>query len=326
MRTVGRVVAVLATLVMVLAVSPAVAGKSKARVGGVDASSSSVRLDEAQGSSWKRVDARTKVVTVDRKGRATVRGLEQLARGAKVLGAKARGGRLAVVRLAELGATGNTDCSFDTDTDDDDRVDDDRSFSCDHDYDDDEVETESECEVDSESESEAGERSTETEWTCGYAETETDDADDVLDWECSYAAASERASEEGEGEADAELEFECGWEGAGDGALWACDFLTEAMGFRCVSEELGQEFGYTIDPDEMVVTGGVSFSEGLVSEDDSDDEGVSCTDAHTADYSCEVEGERGTGDCEVEWELERSREGGEGEVAGALSYSCEWGD
>ena len=98
------------------------------------------------------------------------------------------------------------------------------------------------------------------------------------------------------------------------------------MGFRCVSEQLGQEFGYTIDPDEMVVTGGVSFSSGLGEDDESDDEGVDCRDGGAADFSCEVEGERGAGDCEVEWELERSREGGEGEVAGALSYSCEWGD
>ncbi|MCK5929332.1 hypothetical protein [uncultured Nocardioides sp.] len=326
MRAVVKAVAVLATLVMVLAASPAVAGKGKARVGGVDPSTSSVRIDKVKGSSWKRVDRRTKVVTVDRKGRRTVRDAGQLSRGAKVLGTKVRQGRLKVVRLAARGATGNTDCSFDTDEDDDDRVDDDRSFTCEHDYDDGEVETESDCEVESESESDGGERSTETEWTCGYTETDSDDVDDVLDWECSYSAASERASEEGEGEAAAELEFECGWEGAGGAALWACDFLTAEMGFRCVSEQLGQEFGYTIDPDEMVVTGGVSFSSGLGEDDESDDEGVDCRDGGAADFSCEVEGERGAGDCEVEWELERSREGGEGEVAGALSYSCEWGD
>lgn len=326
MRAVVKAVAVLAALVMVLAASPAVAGKGKARVGGVDPSTSSVRIDKAKGSSWKRVDRRTKVVTVDRKGRRTVRDAGQLTRGAKVLGTKVRQGRLKVVRLAARSATGNTDCSFDTDEDDGDRVDDDRSFTCSHDYDDGEVETESDCEVESESESEGGESSTETEWTCGYTETDTDDADDPLDWECSYSAASERSSEEGEGESEAELEFECAWEGAGNSALWACEFVADAMGFRCVSEALGQEFGYTIDADEMVVTGGVSFTAGLGSSDDDVDEGVSCRDAHASDYSCEVEGERGAGDCEVEWELERSREGGEGEVAGALSYSCEWGD
>ena len=153
MRAVVKAVAMLATLVMVLAASPAVAGKGKARVGGVDPSTSSVRIDKVKGSSWKRVDRRTKVVTVDRKGRRTVRDAGQLTRGAKVLGTKVRQGRLKVVRLAARGATGNTDCSFDTDEDDDDRVDDDRSFTCEHDYDDGEVETESDCEVESESES-----------------------------------------------------------------------------------------------------------------------------------------------------------------------------
>ncbi len=326
MNRLMKLVALMTAMMLVLAVAPATAGKAdrtKAHVGKTNAAATKVRLDKPSGASrWKKVTKRTKVVLVDRKGRKTLRDRDQLVRGAAVVGSRVRNGRLAVVKIASQRSTGNADCSFDTDEDDDDKVTDDDSFTCSHDYDDDEVETESDCAYESETEGEGGERATEAEWTCSYSE---DDSDDALEWECSYGAASERSAEEGEGEVEAELEFECGWEGAGSSPLWACDFAVEALGFTCVSEALGQEFGYTIDPDEMIFTGGMDFTSNAA-DDAEDGEGVTCADSRVSDYECSIEGERGDGDCEVEWELERSRDGGEGEVAGALSYSCEWGD
>lgn len=326
MNRLMKLVALVTALVLVLAVAPATAGKAdraKARVGDTNAAVTKVRLDKPNGTTrWKKVNKRTKVVLVDRRGRKVVRDRDQLVRGAAVVGSRVRNGRLAVVKLASRGATGNTDCSFDTDEGDDDNVTDNDGFVCSHDYDDGEVDTDSDCAYESETEGEGGERATEAEWTCSYSE---DDGDDSLEWECSYGASTERSAEEGEGEVEAELEFECGWEGAGSSPLWACDFAVEALGFTCVSEALGQEFGYVIDPDEMILTGGVDFSTDVVGGAE-DGEGVACADSRVSDYECDVEGERGDGDCEVEWELERSRDGGEGEVAGALSYSCEWSD
>jgi hypothetical protein len=326
MKSVVRVVAGVATLcLMLLGIPAAAAGSKPDRVGGFDADKMVVRIDKAGGKDrWVKVNDRTRVVLVDQAGKRVRGDLDDLVRGARVVGSKIAGGKARAVSLKEVGSTGATDCSFDSSDDDGDAVGDDDSFDCSHDYDDGEVDTDSDCSYDSSLDGPANDWSMDTSWDCSYSES-TDDDRDSLEWGCGYEAAAGGEEESGEGEVEAELEFECEWSGAStDSVLWDCKFQRGVLGFTCVSAQLGQEFGYTIDLADARFDGGMDFNEDVVTDEESAPHGVGCEGSAAEGYECEVEGEVGAGDCEVEWAFDRGKASKEGEVSGELSYSCSW--
>jgi hypothetical protein len=326
MNSVVRVVAGVVTLcLMLLGMPAAAAGSQLDRVGGFDADKMVVRIDKAGGTDrWVKVNARTRVVLVDKAGQRVRGDADDLVRGARVLGSKIVGGKARAVSLKELGSTGGTDCSFDSSDDDGDEVGEGDSFDCSHDYDDGEVETDSDCTYDSSLDGPAKDWSMDTSWDCSYSESVDDDRDD-LEWSCGYEASAGGEEESGAGEVEAELEFECEWSGAStDSVLWDCKFQRGVLGFACVSAQLGQEFGYTIDLADARFEGGMDFNDDVVSDEGPAPDGVDCEGSAAAGYECEVEGEIGAGDCEVEWSFDRARASEEGEVSGELSYSCSW--
>jgi hypothetical protein len=327
MKSVVRVVAMTAALCLVLLGSPGVASAAQSdRIGEVKAGAMKVRIDGAGGADrWVKVDKRTKVLLVAKGGKRSKGDLNDLVRGAHVVGKSVAGGRAKQVTLRELGSTGGTDCSFDSSEGDGDHVGDDDSFECSTGYDDGEVETESDCVYESELDGPANDWSMDTGWECSYGE-DTDGDSDALEWECAYGASAGGEEEAGEGAIEAELEFECGWSGAAtDSALWDCRFRPGVLGFTCVSAQLGQEFGYTIDLETARFDGGMDFSEDVVNDGASGGPRmVDCEGSAAGGYQCEVEGEIGAGNCEIEWEYERSRATADGDVSGELAYSCEW--
>lgn len=328
MKNLVKAVAVLAALCLVLLGGSAsvAAGKKADRVGAVSAADMQIRIDAAKGrDKWRAVTPRTRVFVRTKAGERVRADLNALARGAAVKAAKLRRGEVKAITLAAKGATGATDCSFDSSDDDGDSVEDGDSFDCSHDYDDGTVDTESDCSYDSSADGPANDFSMDVSWDCSYSETdETEESDeDGLDWDCSFDASAGGESDEEGSEVEAELEFECSWSGADDtdAALWDCHFVPDALGFECTSNQLEQSFGYTIDTADMAFVGGMDFQSDLVEDGDGDD-AAQCSDSSTGGYDCSIEGESSSGDCEVEWEFDRSRGSREGEVAGSLSYAC----
>jgi hypothetical protein len=191
MNSVVRVVAGVVTLcLMLLGMPAAAAGSQLDRVGGFDAEKMLVRIDKAGGTDrWVKVNARTRVVLVDKAGQRVRGDADDLVRGARVLGSKIVGGKARAVSLKELGFTGGTHCSFDSSHDDGDEVGEGNSFDCSHDYDDSEVETDSDCTYDSSLDGPANDWSMDTSWDCGYSESADDDRDD-LEWGCGYEASA----------------------------------------------------------------------------------------------------------------------------------------
>lgn len=328
MKNLMRVVAVFAALSLVLVGGPAVsAAKKPDRIGEVRASAMKVRVDGANGvDKWRSVTKKTRVFLVDRAGNRTRTDLNALARGAKVVKKRIDNGRVAALTLAEIGATGSPDCSFDTGDDDSDDVTDDDSFECSSDYDDGTVNTESDCSYDSSADGPSEDWSVDASWDCSYSETDDrDDDEDGLEWDCSFSASAGGGSDADGGEAEADLDFDCSWEGAGtDSALWDCTFVRGAMGFECTSAQLQQNFGYTIDAADMAIDGGFDFQTDLIAEETDDADTVGCSGSAADGYDCSVDGEAGAGDCKVDWDFDRSRETSEGDVSGSMSYSCSW--
>lgn len=327
MKNLMRAVAALAALCLVLLGSPAMsAGKGADRVGDVRAGAMKVRIDGANGvDKWRAVTRSTKVFLRDKAGNRTRADLNELARGAKVVGKRVRAGKVVAITLAEKGTTGSADCSFDTSDDDGDSVTDDDSFDCSNDYNDGTVETDSDCSYDSSRDGGAGDWSMDASWDCSYSETDDRDEDEGgLDWDCSYSASAGGYSDAEGGDTDADLDFDCSWSGAStDSALWDCKFIPSVLGFECTSAQLQQTFGYTIDTEDMAIDGGMDFQKDIVDDADGAD-GVGCSGSAADGYDCSVDGEAGTGDCTVDWSFDRSRGTRDGDVSGSLSYSCSW--
>lgn len=330
MKNLVKAVAVLAALCLVLLGGSAsvAAGKKVDRVGGVSAEAMQIRIDAAKGrDKWRSVTPKTRVFVRTKAGERVRTDLNALARGAVVKATKIRSGKVKAITLAAKGATGATDCSFDSSEDDGDSVEDGDSFDCSHDYDDGTLDTDSDCSYDSSADGPANDFSMDVSWDCSYSETDdTDEDEGGLDWDCSFSASAGGESDEEGSETEADLDFDCSWSGgAADSALWDCDFVPGALGFECASVQLEQNFGYTIDTVDMAFEGGMDFQSDLVEDGDSDDD-VTCSDSPMGGYDCSIEGESSSGDCEVEWELERSGESREGDVSGSLSYACSSSD
>ncbi|MFC6287843.1 hypothetical protein ACFP3Q_09780 [Nocardioides sp. GCM10027113] len=324
-RVLGRIVASVAVLCLLVAGQPAVAGGGKPdRVGDVRERAMKVRVDKAGGKSrWVEVTKRTRVILKNtRTGERTRQDVNELARGAKVLGKRVVDGRLARVVLKEM-PTGNADCSFDSSEEDGDDVTEDTSFDCSLDYDDGDTATDTDCSYDSSADGPANDWSMDTSWDCSYSEDSEGDADG-LDWDCSYSASAGGSEEAGGGDVDADFDFDCSWSGAGtDAPLWDCTFLKGVMGFRCVSAELDQQFEYVLDSETMRFDGGFDFQSDLVDED-TDDNGAGCAGNAADGYECSFDGEAGQGDCGLDWDFDSSRGSREGDVSGSMSYSCSW--
>ncbi len=321
-----RAVAVFAALCLTLTTSPATAAGSRPdRVGDFKQKVLKVRIDKAGGADrWRTVTPRTKVFLVDKAGNRRRADVDELVRGARVIGKRIVDGRVRSIALRERPATGSADCSFDSTEDDDDKVTEGDSFSCSNDYDDGTVDTDSDCSYDSSTDGVANDWSMDTSWDCSYSEYADGDADG-LDWDCSFSASADRYSDVDGGDADADLDFDCSWSGAGtDSALWQCRFMPGVLGFKCVSRQLQQEFEYTIDPTDMAFEGGFDYQRDVIDEDTNVDDGVGCSGNAADGYDCSVDGEYGAGDCFVDWSFDRSRAAEDGDVSGSLSYSCSW--
>lgn len=326
MRVFARVVAVLIALSLALLGSTATAAGGKAdRVGDFRPKAMKVRIDKADGADrWRQVTASTRVFVVDKAGDRTRADVDELVRGARIVGSRVRAGEVRAITLRELAATGSTDCSFDSSDDDGDSVTDDESFDCSLDYDDGTVDTDTDCSYDSSRDGGVGDWSMDASWDCSYSETDDRDEDEGgLDWDCSYSASAGGSQDAWGGDADADLDFDCSWNGAStDSVLWDCRFQPGVLGFTCVSKQLNQEFGYTIDVEDMAIDGGMDFQRDVVGEETSGADGVGCSGSAADGYDCSVDGEAGTGDCTVDWSFDRSRATRDGDVSGSLSYSC----
>lgn len=321
-----RIVAVGAALCMAFGgATAATASEASDRVGDFRPKAAKVRIDKAPGQvRWAEVTADTRVIVVDKAGNRTRTDVDDLVRGARVVGKRVVEGKLSRITLQERAATGAVDCSFDSSTDDD-SVSEDDSFECSHDYDDGVVDTDTDCSYDSSRDGEANDWSMDASWDCSFSEDSDRDDDGALDWDCSYSASAGGYQDADGGDADADLDFDCSWSGAStDSALWDCKFLPGVLGFRCVSAQLSQEFTYTINIDEMAIEGGMDFQRDVVAEETTGDDGVGCSGSAADGYDCSVDGEVGTGDCTVDWSFDRSRATREGDVSGSLSYSCSW--
>lgn len=325
MKQALRLAAMLVALVLVALGSAAPASAAgNGRVGDFKFKAMEVRLDNAAGKqAWRQVTKRTKVFLVDGKGNRRAADVNELTRGARIVGKKVKDGKLRSVTLREKGATGSADCSFDSDSDDGDKVTSDDSFDCSNDYDDGDTDSDSDCSYDSSKDGPNNDWSMDASWDCSYSES-TDGDKDVLDWDCSYSASAGGYYDVDGGDVDADLDFDCSWSGAAsDTALWDCKFLPGQFGFRCVSAELKQEFEYVVDTANMQIVGGMDFQKDVVDEDT--DEGESgCTGDATAGYDCSFDGEAGDGECDTDWSFDTSGEGREGDVSGSMSYSCSW--
>lgn len=325
MKNLMRAVAVFAALCLLLVGGPAVsAGKTPDRVGDVRAGAMKVRIDGANGvDRYRAFTKKTKVFLVDRAGNRTRADLNELGRGAKVVGKRVVDGKIVSIALAEKGPTGSSDCSFDSSDDDGDAVTDDDSFECSNDYDDGTVDTDSDCSYDSSSDGPASDHSLDMSWDCSYSETDDRDEDEGgLDWDCSFSASADTSSDADGSDTSADLDFDCSWNGAStDSALWNCRFIPGSLGFECNSAQLQQTFGYTIDTDDLALDGGLDFQTDIVDENTGDD-GVGCSGTAADGHDCSVDGEAGTGDCTVDWDFDRSGATREGDVSGSLSYSC----
>lgn len=325
MKLTSRLVAMLAVLCLVAWGAPVASAASADRIGDVRVGAEKVRIDGKNGKDrYRAVTPRTKVYLVNRAGERRAADVNQLARGAKILGKRVDGRELVAVTLAAT-ATGNSDCSFDTSDEDGDDVSADDSFDCSSDYDDDTLDTDTDCSYDSSSDGPSNDWSMDASWDCSYSETDdSDEEDGGLDWDCSFSASAGGSSDADGGDSDADLDFDCSWNGAEtDSALWDCSFVKGAMGFECVSEQLDQSFGYLIDTADLSMVGGMDFQDDLV-EDGEDGEGVNCDGTPSDGYDCSVDGEAGSGDCSADWDFDRSRGSREGDVSGSMSYSCSW--
>ena len=328
-KTLVKAVAVLAALCLLLLGGPsAVAGGKKAdRVGAISAETMKIRIDAAKGrDKWRSVTPKSRVFVRTKAGERVRTDLNALARGAVVKATKIRSGKVKAITLAAKGATGATDCSFDSSEDDGDSVEDGDSFDCSHDYDDGTLDTDSDCSYDSSADGPSNDWSMDVSWDCSYSETDdTDEDEGGLDWDCSFSASAGGSSDVDGGDADADLDFDCSWSGAdSDSALWDCRFIPGVLGFECTSAQLDQTFGYTIDTADMAIEGGMDFQTDLVDDDSGDDDGVRCSGSAADGYDCSVDGESGNGDCGADWDFDRSRGSREGDVSGSLSYSCSW--
>lgn len=316
-----RVLAVLlfTSLLSVLLVSPANAAP-RARLDKFSPRTDVVRLDRADGKSVRAEVANdVRVRMVDSDGDVSRGDINELVRGAKVLGWKKEDGEIVKIRLRER-ATGSSDCSFDTG----DGTTDDNSFDCSNDYDDGNVDTDSDCSFDESGDGPANDRSEDVSWDCSY--DKSIDGDDIS-WDCSFSASSSRYADAWGGDVDADLDFDCSWGGDGVAAgtkLWECKFKPGVLGFRCASPQLNQEFEYEFDPATAELEGGLDFRNDYVDTDEPSDGDVGCSGSAADGYDCSFDYEQEAGDCSADWDYDASREGTDGDVSGSLSYSCSW--
>lgn len=326
MTVTKRVIGVFVGLCLAFAGAPSAAMAAYGdRVGGFRPKAMEVRIDKAGGKDrWRDVTSATRVFLVDKAGVRSRVDVDELVRGARIVGSKVKGGDVRSITVREKAATGAADCSFDSSEDDGDHVSDDDSFDCSNDYNDGRVDTDSDCSYDSSRDGGAGDWSLDASWDCSYSES-SDGDDDGLDWDCSYDASAGGYQDADGGDVDADLSFDCSWSGAStDSALWSCKFLPGVLGFRCVSTQLNQEFEYTINLDNMAIDGGMDFQRDVVADEESGEDGVDCTGSAADGYDCSIDGESEAGDCEASWSFDKSGAVREGDISGDVSYSCSW--
>ena len=293
----------------------------RARLGKFSPATDVVRLDRGDGTRVKaEVADDVRVRLVDRNGNITRSDVNELVRGAKIMGWRKAGGEIVGILLQERN-TGSSDCSFDTG----DGTTDDNSFDCSSDYDDGTVDTVTDCSFDESADGPANDRSEDVSWDCSY--DKSIDEDNEISWDCSFSASSSRYADAYGGSVDADLDFNCSWDGEGVAAgtaLWECRFKPGVLGFRCHSEQLKQEFEYEFDTATAELEGGLDFRNDYVDTDEDQDGNVGCSGSAADGYDCSFSHDGDSGDCGADWDYDRSRDGKSGDVSGSLSYSCSW--
>jgi len=265
------------------------------------------------GNVTKRDVANDLVVRLERRsGKTTKANENELVSGADIEDIESNDGEIDEIDLDEK-PSGSSDCSFDL-SDENEPVD--ESFDCSEDYEDESQD----CSFDQSGDKEPGDMSKDSSWDCSYE-------DDSLSWDCSYDSSQSASWDASGGDADGDFSFDCSWESEQDlaGPLFVCSFGAEGISFLCSSEQLGQQFGVSLDVDPGIsLDPTVDFNEDVVDEEtDADDSDCS---GGGGSYDCSFSGDREFGDCEADFSYDESHEPGyrSGDLSGDASVSCSY--
>jgi len=281
------------------------------------------RFDPAQGTLAIKKDGKVKerdvanglIVRLEkRNGKTRKANKNELVPGADIEDMEVDDGEIEEIDV-EQQPSGSSDCSFDT-SDQNENMD--KSFDCSEDY----ADESQDCSFDQSGDKEPGDLSKDTSWDCSY-----EDEDEGLSWDCSYDSSQGSSWDASGGDADGDFSFDCSWESQSDlaGPLFSCAFGAEGISFLCTSEQLGQEFGASLDVGPgIALDPTVDFNEDVVDEDgDADDSDCS---GGGGSFDCSFSGDREFGDCEADFSYDESHSAGyrSGDLSGDASVSCSY--